>query len=202
MYAITEQMAIAPSTATAMMKHLRHEGLVHYMQRKGVELTDKGRGLALYVLRRHRLVEAFLADVLKYDWSEVHADAEQLEHVVSDTFIDKIEAHMDYPVVDPHGSPIPTKDGTLLTDSHPAPRTLLAHAQVGGVYRIQHITRDSAGVAKECADHGLRTEAVVKVLKKNIHLDVMRIEIVDLQQIVDIGLKLASLILLQEYTRV
>lgn len=110
---LSEAMGVTPGTATTMVKHLDDVKLVSYHPRQGVLLTTKGENLALRMLRRHRLIETFLEQVLGYDWSEVHTDAERLEHAVSDRFIDKLEQYLGYPDVDPHGDPIPSSSGSI-----------------------------------------------------------------------------------------
>lgn len=194
MHAIIEEMAVAPSTATAMMLQLQGAGLIRYIKRHGVELTEEGRLVALSVLRRHRLIETFLADVLQYDWSEVHADAEKLEHAVSDIFIDKIEEYMSHPTTDPHGSPIPAKDGRLPVLAH----IPLTHADIGTTYQIQRIASVSMGAARELDNNALRRGVRIRVVKRSAALDVIQIELIGQEQVVSMGLRLAELILLQE----
>ena len=106
-------MRVVPGTATSMVKALADGGLVDYEPRGGVRLTPNGRRLALRVLRRHRLIELFLVRVVKLDWSEVHAEAEELEHAVSDKVLEKIDALLGRPSVDPHGDPIPSPAGEV-----------------------------------------------------------------------------------------
>ena len=106
-------MGVVPGTATSMIKALADSGLVQYEPRGGVRLTHGGEQLALHVLRRHRLVELFLVKVLGLDWSEVHAEAEELEHAVSDKVLNKIDAYLGRPSVDPHGDPIPSAKGKV-----------------------------------------------------------------------------------------
>jgi DtxR family Mn-dependent transcriptional regulator len=113
MKALSEAMDVTPGSATAMVKHLHEVGLIRYVPRRGTELTDAGRRLALRMIRRHRLIETFLERVLGYDWSEVHREAEELEHAVSETFMERVDALLDSPTVDPHGDPIPRADGTV-----------------------------------------------------------------------------------------
>lgn len=110
---LADAMEVTPGTATAMVKHLSQLNLVRYLPRKGVSLTDRGRALALTMVRRHRLIETFLEQVLGYDWGEVHQDAEQLEHAVSDKFIRRIDAFLGFPDSDPHGDPIPSEKGDI-----------------------------------------------------------------------------------------
>src|SRR5688572_15032506 len=113
MGAIAGAMNVAPGTATAMVKTLAEAGLVEYEPRGGVKLNTHGEKLALHVLRRHRLVELFLVEVLGLDWSEVDEEAEELEHAISDKVLDRIDRLLDFPQVDPHGDPIPTSKGKI-----------------------------------------------------------------------------------------
>jgi DtxR family Mn-dependent transcriptional regulator len=108
-------MAVTPGTATSMIKALAEANLVDYEPRTGVRLTHAGEQLALHVLRRHRLVELFLVKVLGLDWSEVHEEAEHLEHAISEKVLEKIDVLLGRPSVDPHGDPIPTSKGKLAT---------------------------------------------------------------------------------------
>ena len=109
-------LGVAPGTVTAMMKALSDSGLVAYEPYSGVRLTQAGRQLALHVLRRHRLVELFLVKVLDLDWTEVHREAESLEHAVSDRVLAAIDDMLGHPAVDPHGDPIP--DAGLRVDTN------------------------------------------------------------------------------------
>jgi DtxR family Mn-dependent transcriptional regulator len=110
---IAVALGVAPATVTSMLKTLAASGLVSYEPYSGASLTDAGKELALHVLRRHRLVELFLVRVMGMDWSEVHAEAELLEHSVSETLIQKMDEMLDFPEVDPHGDPIPTARGEV-----------------------------------------------------------------------------------------
>jgi DtxR family transcriptional regulator, Mn-dependent transcriptional regulator len=110
---LASSMGVVPGTATSMIKALAESGLVHYEPRGGVKLSREGEQLALHVLRRHRLVELFLVRVLGLDWSEVHEEAEALEHSISDKVLQRIDAILNHPRTDPHGDPIPTADGNI-----------------------------------------------------------------------------------------
>ncbi|HXO18372.1 MAG TPA: metal-dependent transcriptional regulator [Thermoanaerobaculia bacterium] len=110
---ISSALAVAPGTVTAMMKTLADSGLVSYEPYSGVLLTPHGKQLAAHVLRRHRLVELFLVKVMGMDWSDVHPEAELLEHAVSDRLIERMDEMLGHPSVDPHGDPIPDAQGTL-----------------------------------------------------------------------------------------
>ncbi|NMB81268.1 MAG: metal-dependent transcriptional regulator [Ignavibacteria bacterium] len=110
---IANHLAISSSAISDMAKKLSKEGLVKYEKYKGIILTTHGEKAALKVIRRHRLWELFLMKVLELDLSEVHDQAEILEHYTSDFLIDKIDEFLDYPDFDPHGHPIPKKNGTI-----------------------------------------------------------------------------------------
>jgi DtxR family Mn-dependent transcriptional regulator len=111
-------MGVVPGTATTMVKALSDAGLVAYEPRGGVRLTRGGEQLALHVLRRHRLVELFLVKVLGLDWSEVHEEAEELEHAVSDKVLERMDQVLGHPSVDPHGDPIPSAKGKVDESRH------------------------------------------------------------------------------------
>ena len=110
---IAAEMKVAPGTVTAMMKTLTESRLITYEPYMGVHLTDSGRRLAMHVLRRHRLVEQFLVQIMGMDWSDVHQDAEVLEHAMSERLIERMDEMLGRPAVDPHGDPIPTAGGAL-----------------------------------------------------------------------------------------
>src|SRR5438874_4368244 len=110
---VASALGVTPGTATTMVKALAESGLAEYEPYSGVRLSAAGEKLAGLVLRRHRLVEAFLVQVMGMSWAEVHDDAEQLEHVVSDRLIDRIDEMLGRPTHDPHGDPIPNADGAV-----------------------------------------------------------------------------------------
>ncbi len=110
---LASTLGVTPSSVCGMLKKLSKERMVSYRQYRGVRLTRKGKRSALEVLRRHRLIELFLIEVLKMPWESVHREAETLEHVVSDEVLARIDELLAYPKHDPHGSPIPSPDGKL-----------------------------------------------------------------------------------------
>lgn len=133
-------MDVTPGTATSMVKALADSGLVRYEPREGVRLTRAGEQLALHVLRRHRLVELFLVKIVGLDWSEVHEEAEELEHAISDKLLDRIDLLLGHPQADPHGDPIPSAKGKV---SEPRLATL-AEAVVGKTLRVARVTDQAA----------------------------------------------------------
>ncbi len=112
---LARALGVVPGTATTMVKALADSGLVSYEPYAGVRLTAAGQKLAALVLRRHRLMELFLVQVLDMSWAEVHEEAERLEHAASDRLIDRIDAMLGRPAVDPHGDPIPDHEGAVVT---------------------------------------------------------------------------------------
>ena len=135
---LSDAMEVTPGTATAMVKHLAERSLVTYLPRRGVALTPQGRKLALSVVRRHRLIETFLEQVLGYDWTEIHDDAERLEHAVSDRFVQRIDAYLGHPETDPHGDPIPSESGSIeRRSSFP-----LNRCDAGDAVRISRLKND------------------------------------------------------------
>jgi len=115
---LASTLGVVPGTATTMVKALADSGLVKYEPYTGVRLTPAGQKLAALVLRRHRLIELFLVNVLGMSWTEVHDEAERLEHAASDRLIDRIDAMLGRPAVDPHGDPIPDSDGGVATPKY------------------------------------------------------------------------------------
>ncbi|WP_339711467.1 metal-dependent transcriptional regulator [uncultured Kriegella sp.] len=109
--AIANGMDTKPSSVTDMVKKLSDKGLVNYKKYQGVTLTVLGKNVALSIVRKHRLWEVFLVDKLNFSWDEVHEVAEQLEHIKSEKMIDQLDAYLGFPKIDPHGDPIPSKDG-------------------------------------------------------------------------------------------
>jgi DtxR family Mn-dependent transcriptional regulator len=112
---IAQRLDVRMASVTGMVKHLAAEGYLRHKPYHGVRLTEKGRAVALNLLRRHRLIELFLVKTLGLSWDAVDADADVLEHAVSDTLIERIYEYLGQPEFDPHGAPIPKKDGSLPT---------------------------------------------------------------------------------------
>src|SRR5437764_1618180 len=132
---IAAALGVAPGTTTTMVKALAESGLAEYEPYSGVRLTAAGEKLAGLVLRRHRLVELFLVQVMGMSWAEVHDEAEQLEHVVSERLIDRIDEMLGRPTHDPHGDPIPNPDGAIATK----PLDNLLTCPIGTALRVTRI---------------------------------------------------------------
>ena len=164
MGSLAAALSVVPGTATTMVKALADGGLVDHQLRQGVRLTEAGRRVALSVLRKHRLVETFLVNVLKMDWSAVHAEAEQLEHAISDQVLDRLDALLGHPVTDPHGDPIPSRQGKLSSQVY----ATLATCITAKLLRIVRITQQSPEFLQFAEQHGLRPGAVVRVEDRNL----------------------------------
>src|SRR5207342_3603924 len=133
---VAAAVGVTPGTATTMVKALAESGLAEYEPYSGVRLTKAGEKLAARVLRRHRLIELFLVQVMGMSWTEVHDEAEQLEHAVSDRLIELIDEMLGRPARDPHGDPIPTAEGTMRS----APGETLLTCPVGRQLKVMRIT--------------------------------------------------------------
>ena len=166
-------LGVVPGTATTMVKTLADAGLVDYAPRVGVQLTDPGRKLALHVLRRHRLIEQFLVEVLGFDWSEVHEEAEQLEHVVSDLLLDRMDQYLGHPTEDPHGDPIPSAAGELSTGSVHS----LADCALGTPFEVERIRDQDTGFLNYIAAAGLNPGVSVKVTERDKNAESVQIEL-------------------------
>ncbi|MFI2741863.1 metal-dependent transcriptional regulator [Zhouia sp. PK063] len=111
--AIAEKIDAKASSVTDMLKKLAEKNLVRYKKYQGVKLTDEGKLYAAKIVRKHRLWEVFLVEKLNFTWDEVHVVAEELEHIQSEKLVEELDAFLDYPKIDPHGDPIPDKDGKI-----------------------------------------------------------------------------------------
>src|SRR6266498_1836618 len=156
---VSARLGYAPPSVTGMLQKLARLDLVTYAPYQGVALTDDGQRIALEVLRHHRLLELFLVRELGYSWEEVHAEAEVLEHVISETLEARIAAYLGNPTTDPHGDPIPSADGTLpVSTCQPLP-----HLSLGATGRITRVTDQHPDRLRYMADLGLVPGAIITV---------------------------------------
>ena len=135
---VAGRLSVSPASVTNMFVRLQERGLVEYERYRGVSLTGRGRAEALRLVRRHRLIETFLLEHLGYSWRDVHAEAERLEHTVSDEFTERLAEFLGHPGYDPHGDPIPAADGTL----EPDPSFPLDETEAGRRVRIRKVGDD------------------------------------------------------------
>jgi DtxR family Mn-dependent transcriptional regulator len=170
---------VSPGTVTSMLKTLAESGLATYKPYEGVSLTKAGRNLALRMLRRHRLIELFLVRTLNLTWDQVHEEAENMEHAVSDMLIDRIDEFLGTPETDPHGDPIPSADGLMRGRGHASvPLSACAAASKVRIVRVlnqqpeflRYLTETglelgaTATIAENSAEGGLVTARVGKKL--------------------------------------
>ncbi|MEZ4769969.1 MAG: metal-dependent transcriptional regulator [Caldilineales bacterium] len=134
--AIAQALGVSPASATNMVKRLAEAGLIAYAPYQGVDLTPEGLRIALKVVRRHRLVELLLHEILEMPWDLVHSEAERIEHAVSEEVEDAIARKLGNPSVDPHGDPIPSKDGTLAVRAAERPLSELLTGETASVARV------------------------------------------------------------------
>ncbi|HSH02859.1 MAG TPA: metal-dependent transcriptional regulator [Anaerolineae bacterium] len=151
---------VKPASVTGMIKRLSKLQLVNYEKHYGVTLTDSGRQIALEVIRHHRLIELYLIEALGFSWDEVHEQADILEHVISEKLEERIAAALNYPQFDPHGDPIPTKDGQM----HRLDTILLTQVAPNTNVRIARILdSDNSDLLRYLADLGLKPGAKLTV---------------------------------------
>jgi len=159
---IVQLLQVVPGTVTNTVERLEKEGLVTHEPYKGVKLTEKGRKIALHVIRRHRLSERLLTDILHVKWSEAHKAACRLEHGITSDIIKKLEKALGHPRTCPHGNPIPTKCGGIIEEKS-EPLTSLNPMESGNLVKI---TEEESELLKYLATLGLIPGASVEVVEK------------------------------------
>ncbi len=164
---VAATLGVTPGTATTMVKALAESGLAEYEPYSGVRLTAAGEKLAGLVLRRHRLVELFLVQVMGMSWAEVHDEAEQLEHVVSERLIERIDQMLGDPTHDPHGDPIPNPEGKI------APRELdtLLTCPIGEPLKITRIADQDPAFLRFIEHNDLKPGQPIEVERRDAAAD-------------------------------
>lgn len=158
--AIAEAAGVRLSTVSDALRKLADRDLVGHARYGDVTLTEEGRGHAVSMVRRHRLIETFLVQLLGYTWDEVHDEADRLEHAVSDELIDRIDRVLGYPVRDPHGDPIPSADGRV----HRPDAVLLAEADAPSRVRVERISDANTEMLQYFASRGLVVDAELEIV--------------------------------------
>lgn len=133
---LADRLGVAPASVTGMVRRLADQGLIDYARYRGMRLTADGRAVALRTIRRHRIIETFLARALDMPWDSVHAEAERLEHAASDALIDRMASWLGDPTADPHGAPIPSRDGVV----DETPLGSIADLVVGAEARVVRVS--------------------------------------------------------------
>jgi DtxR family Mn-dependent transcriptional regulator len=164
---LASALGVTPGTATTMVKTLAESGLVNYEPYAGVALSPSGQKLAALVLRRHRLIELFLVQVMGLSWDEVHEDAEQLEHVVSDRLVDRMNEMLGRPEVDPHGDPIPDAEGVVKTQES---QTLLT-CPLGTQVKVTRVLDQDKAFLQFIERHDLKPGQSIEVESRDAAAD-------------------------------
>ncbi len=162
---LATSLQVSPGTVTSMLKSLAEAGLVEYRPYEGVKLTAQGRTLALRMLRRHRLIELFLVKTLNITWDQVHEEAENMEHAVSDELIDRIDEFLGRPETDPHGDPIPSADGAMRRDDSTA--IPLSKLSTNDRFRIVRVTNQGGDFLRYLAETGLVPQTIGSILRRS-----------------------------------
>jgi DtxR family Mn-dependent transcriptional regulator len=160
---LAHRLALAAASVTGMVKRLAGQGLIDHARYRGVRLTEQGRRTALRTLRRHRVIETYLVSALGFGWDRVHEEAERLEHSASDELVDRMAAALGNPAVDPHGAPIPTRDGGIVEG--PAGRAL-SEVTPGDRGRIARVDDDDAERLRYLASLGIRPGVEFEVVER------------------------------------
>ena len=157
---LAEQLGVAPASATGMIKKLAVMNLVAYEPYQGLVLTQAGQKIAIEVIRHHRLIELFLAEALGVPWDQVHAEAHKIEHVLSEDLLDRIDAVLGHPTTDPHGAPIPTREG----DIDQAPCSRLADLDPGQSGVITEVYDNDSALLRYLGELGFYPKVQVNVV--------------------------------------
>jgi DtxR family transcriptional regulator, Mn-dependent transcriptional regulator len=189
---LAERLGVAAASVSGMVRRLADQGLLTYERYRGVRLTPDGRRVALRTLRRHRVLECYLAAVLGFPWDRVHAEAERLEHAASDELIDRMAAALGNPVVDPHGAPIPTADGTVDETAYVS----LAELEAGRRARVARVSEHDADVLRYLDGLGIRPGADIVVTARAPYWGPVTLEVDGAVRVV--GPELAARVLVAE----
>lgn len=190
---VAQAMQVVPGTATTMIKSLAKSGLVEYTPRIGVSLTQEGEAIAIQMLRRHRLIEYFLVETLGMDWSEIHEEAEDLEHAISDRVLNHIDAFLGHPTTDPHGDIIPSANGEWKK------RVLEPLSEVDSqiAVKIARVKDQDAEFLKFAETSGLMPGTRVNVIERNMSAECVVLNIDDRDQSLTLGMGAAEKILVE-----
>ena len=159
---LAAQLGLTPASVTGMVRRLAEQGLLTHERYRGVRLTAKGRRSALRTLRRHRIIEAYLVNALGYGWDEVHVEAERLEHAATDALIDRMALAIGEPTVDPHGAPIPSREGAVEEARYRA----LADLGAGMAATVLRVADEDPMLLRYLSDLALTPGCTVRVVER------------------------------------
>jgi len=189
---VAECLGVTAGTATTMVKSMEAKELVEYRPRKGVRLTAAGRKVGMSMLRRHRLLETFLVETLNLDWGEIHEEAEELEHAISEKVLEKLDQFLGRPTHDPHGDPIPTRSGSMPKASS---RTLLDCVE-GDQVRIESIQDQGKEFLQFARKHKLVPGRKIEVIRHDRIADSLELKVQE-KVLIAIGSKTAEKIVIR-----
>jgi DtxR family Mn-dependent transcriptional regulator len=161
--ALAKELNLNPATVLEMIRKLREKKLAKLLPDKSIQLTEAGKKKALFIIRKHRLWEVFLTEKLEYNWNEVHELAEQLEHVQSKDMIDRLEAFLGYPAFDPHGDPIPDRNGNIKAKSS----LPLSAAVKGKNYKVVNLADTGDSFLYYLGKLNIRPDIKIKLVEHN-----------------------------------
>lgn len=180
---IAERTGLKLSSVSDAVRNMSQKGLVNHAPYGNVELTHTGRQFAVEMIRRHRLIEAFLVRVLDYSWDQVHDEAEKLEHAVSDFMINRIDEYLGYPTRDPHGDPIPRPDGTVVIPEA-RPLTLVG---ASGLVTVERISDADPALLQFFATHGIVVGTHLDVSEGAQFSESLNVSVVGSDQVLPLG---------------
>lgn len=193
---IAAALDVSPGTVTSMLKTLDAARLATHKPYEGVALSRAGRVLALRMIRRHRLIELFLLRTLDMSWDEVHDEAEHMEHAVSDLLVDRIDAYLGYPEVDPHGDPIPRAEGLAIEPPVEPVARPLSECAAGERFRLARVLDQTSEFLRYLTDSGLALGATGDVEKNPDGAGLMRIRLGD--TVLSLAIEAAAKLLVTE----
>lgn len=160
---LAKELNVTNAAVTEMANRLSKQGLIDYKKYKGIKILSKGKKIAVGVLRKHRLWELFLIDTLGLNWSEVHDEAEKLEHSTTDFLIDKIDEYLNYPKSDPHGSPIPDRDGIYRTE---VDYISMTNCKIGNKYIVVKVNDKNPQLTEYLSKINISLNKEIKISEK------------------------------------
>ena len=176
---VAQKLGLRLSSVSDGIRKLTEQGLVEHDRYGSIALSDTGRAYAVMMVRRHRLMETFLVEVLGYGWDEVHDEAEHLEHAVSDLLVERVDVLLGRPTRDPHGDPIPAADGRVVRPE----AELLLDASPGDEVTVERISDSSAEMLQYFASAGIVPGAHLQVLPPVPFAETMRVAVADGQEL-------------------
>lgn len=160
---LANELNVTKAAISEMAKKLSQQGYINYQRYKGIKILSKGKKIALDIIRKHRLWELFLVNTLGLSWEEVHCEAEKLEHSTTQFLIDKIDEHLKFPVLDPHGEPIPNKNGNYRSVLNDFP---MKDCEIGNAYRVSRVKDKNKELIKYLSQINIKLNKKIRIINK------------------------------------